>query len=61
MGHLPDLPADEDDPAAVEAAWAEELQRRMEEIDSGAAVMIPAEQVMAEFWARRRRRADPEA
>ena len=32
-----------------DAAWADELQRRIAEIDSGKAVGIPAEQVFAEL------------
>lgn len=35
-----------------EAAWAEELQRRIAEIDSGKDVGIPAEQVIAELRAK---------
>jgi putative addiction module component (TIGR02574 family) len=32
----------------VEAAWDEEIRRRIEEIDSGKAKLIPAEEVFAE-------------
>lgn len=32
----------------VEAAWDEEIKRRLEEIDSGKAKLIPAEEVFAE-------------
>jgi len=32
----------------VEAAWDEEIRRRSEEIDSGKAKLIPAEEVFAE-------------
>jgi len=32
----------------VEAAWDEEIKRRIEEIDSGRAKLIPAEEVFAE-------------
>lgn len=32
----------------VEAAWDEEIKRRIEEIDSGKAKLIPAEEVFAE-------------
>jgi putative addiction module component (TIGR02574 family) len=32
----------------VEAAWDEEIKRRIEEIDSGKAKLIPAEDVFAE-------------
>jgi putative addiction module component (TIGR02574 family) len=34
--------------AEVEAAWDQEIQRRLEEIDSGTAKLIPAEEVFAE-------------
>ena len=32
----------------VEAAWDEEIRRRIEDIDSGRAKLIPAEEVFAE-------------
>ena len=32
----------------VEAAWGEEIRRRIEDIDSGKAKLIPAEEVFAE-------------
>ena len=32
----------------VEAAWDEEIKRRIEEIDSGTAKLIPADEVFAE-------------
>jgi hypothetical protein len=38
--------------AEVEAAWDSEIKRRLEEIDSGAVEMIPAEQVHAKMIAR---------
>ena len=38
---------DDDDPAEVEAAWAEEIQRRIEEIRSGTAKTYAAEDVFA--------------
>ena len=34
--------------AEVELAWDEEIKRRIAEIDSGAAKLIPAEEVFAE-------------
>lgn len=34
--------------ADVDAAWDEEIRRRVEEIDSGMATLIPAEEVFAE-------------
>lgn len=34
--------------AEVEAAWDQEIQRRLAEIDSGTAKLIPAEEVFAE-------------
>lgn len=42
------------DPTAVEA-WHEELRRRVESIENGTAELIPAEEVMADYWARRRK------
>jgi putative addiction module component (TIGR02574 family) len=36
----------------VEAAWAEEVERRVREIDSGQVKTIPWEQVRAELFAR---------
>lgn len=33
----------------VEAAWGEEIRRRIAEIDSGTAKLIPAEEVFAEL------------
>lgn len=33
---------------AVEAAWDAEIKRRIEEIDSGKAKLVPAEEVFAE-------------
>lgn len=43
---------DDEDPAEVEAAWAEEVKRRVEEIRTGAVEGIPAEEVFAEMRAR---------
>ena len=43
---------DDEDPAEVEAAWAEEIKRRVDEIRSGAVEGIPAEEVFAEMRAR---------
>jgi hypothetical protein len=36
----------------VEAAWAEEIQRRVEEIQNGTVELIPADEVMAGLRAR---------
>ncbi len=41
----------EGDAAEVEAAWDEEIKRRLDEIDSGAVELIPGEQVRAEMVA----------
>ena len=38
--------------AEIEAAWDGEIKRRLDEIDSGAVEMVPAEQVHAEMIAR---------
>ncbi|MBW3570741.1 MAG: addiction module protein [Gemmatimonadetes bacterium] len=43
---------DDEDPAEVEAAWAEEIQQRIEEIRNGTVETIPADVVMAEMRAR---------
>jgi putative addiction module component (TIGR02574 family) len=39
-------------PAEVKKAWAEEIKRRVREIDEGRVKGIPHEQVMAEFRER---------
>jgi hypothetical protein len=44
----------ESDSAEMECAWVEEVRRRLAEVDSGTAELIPAEEVFAEL---RRRRA----
>jgi putative addiction module component (TIGR02574 family) len=36
----------------VEAAWAEEIERRVRQIDSGEVETVPWEQVRAELYAR---------
>jgi putative addiction module component (TIGR02574 family) len=41
-----------EDPAEVEAAWAEEIKQRIEEIQDGTVETIPADEVMAELRAR---------
>lgn len=38
--------------AEIEAAWGEEIKRRLDEIDSGAVRMIPMEEVLARMDAR---------
>lgn len=43
---------DEDDPAAIEAAWADEIKRRVDELDAGLVETVPA----AEVFARARER-----
>ena len=44
---------DEGEPEAeIEAAWDGEIKRRLDEIDSGAVEMIPAERVQARMIAR---------
>lgn len=45
----------EDEPDAdVEAAWAEEVERRIRQVDAGEVTMIPWEQVRAELFSRDR-------
>lgn len=43
-----------EDAADVERAWEEEIRRRMAEVESGTAELIPAEQVFAELRNRPR-------
>lgn len=38
-----------EEPDAVEAAWADEIARRVAELEAGTAELIPAEQVFAEI------------
>jgi putative addiction module component (TIGR02574 family) len=38
--------------AEVEAAWDAEIERRLDEVDSGAVEMIPGEEVMAKILDR---------
>lgn len=45
----------EEDQEEVERAWEEELRRRVAEVESGTAELIPAEEVFAEIRARPRR------
>ncbi len=58
------LPIDDESVSAaeVESAWDTEIKRRLDEVDSGAVQLIPAEQVIAEMEAKlvsppRRRRS----
>lgn len=43
---------EDEDPAEVEAAWAEEIKRRVDEIRNGTVETIPADEVFAEMRAR---------
>jgi len=45
-------PAEELPQAVIDAAWDAEIERRIEEIVSGTAELIPAEQVLAEMDAQ---------
>jgi putative addiction module component (TIGR02574 family) len=47
-------PDEDEEPTEVERAWGEEIRRRLEEFDSGAAEAIPASEVIAELRQRRR-------
>lgn len=40
------------DPAEVEAAWAEEIKRRVDEIDAGLVTPISSDEVFARMQAR---------
>jgi putative addiction module component (TIGR02574 family) len=42
-------PEEERTPEEIEAAWGEEIQRRLDEIDSGKVELIPLEDVLAEM------------
>jgi putative addiction module component (TIGR02574 family) len=44
---LESLDAADDDPKAVEAAWNEEIARRIEDFDSGKTKAVPWEEVQA--------------
>jgi putative addiction module component (TIGR02574 family) len=46
------LSLDEKRTAEIEAAWAEEIKRRLESIDKGQVQLIPADEVMREMRAR---------
>jgi len=39
----------QDSDEEIEAAWAEEIVRRLEEVENGTAKLIPAEEVFAEI------------
>ena len=39
----------QDSDEEIEAAWAEEIERRLEEVENGTANLIPAEEVFAEI------------
>jgi putative addiction module component (TIGR02574 family) len=43
---------DEQTAAEIDAAWAEEIKRRIESIDKGRVQLIPAEEVMREMRER---------
>lgn len=53
----------DEDPAAVEAAWADEIKRRVDEYDAGLVTGIPADEVFAKaralVRAGERERAQP--
>jgi putative addiction module component (TIGR02574 family) len=42
-----------DDQEEIDEAWREEIARRIEEVQTGAVQLIPAEQVLAEIDAER--------
>jgi putative addiction module component (TIGR02574 family) len=39
----------QDSDEEIEGAWAQEIERRLEEVESGTAKLIPAEEVFAEI------------
>ncbi len=44
--------AENDDAAAIEAAWDGEIKRRLDEIDSGSVELVPLEDVLDRMDAR---------
>jgi putative addiction module component (TIGR02574 family) len=46
---------DDDDQKRIDALWAEEVERRVKEIEDGTATLIPGEEVMNRLRARYRR------
>lgn len=52
---LVSLDDEADDPAEVERAWEDEIRRRLAEVESGTAELIPAEQLFSELRVRKRR------
>lgn len=52
LASLDSLPPESGDDDEIERAWAEEAERRDQEIRSGTAKLIPAEEVFAELRAR---------
>ena len=56
---LPEVPEVWDNEEEAEAAWQEELQRRLDSVADGTAQLIDGEQVFAELRARRRERPGP--
>ena len=45
-------PGDSSTEAEIEAAWSDEIKRRLDEIDSGKVELIPLEEVIARMDAR---------
>jgi Putative addiction module component len=43
--------AHDDEEDGIEQAWAEEIERRVREVDSGEVELIPGDEVMAEMRA----------
>lgn len=52
---------EDEDPAVVEAAWADEIKRRVEEFDAGTAESSPMADVFDRVRARLKRIADAQA
>ena len=51
----------EEEPAAIDSAWAEEIKRRVEEFDAGTAESSPIADVFARVRARLRRISQAQA
>lgn len=54
-GHLLDS-LNREDQNRIDALWADEIERRIKEIDEGKVTPIPGEEVMARLRARRSRK-----
>jgi putative addiction module component (TIGR02574 family) len=56
---LPEMPVEWDSEEEAEAAWQEELQRRLDSIADGTARLIDVDQMFAEIEAHRAKKRQP--